>query len=288
VADPADPTAQQPTDAPAGVVPMVRVTPVALSTASCYPESATAAFEMAARLGYDGVEVMVMADAVSQNPNAVERLAEHYDLNVLSIHAPTLLVSQRVWSPDPWEKLRRSREMALILGAPTVVVHPPFRWQRDYAREFVERLPELEHDDVRFAVENMYPWRVAGREVPAYAPHWDPLEQPYPHVTLDLSHAATAGLDGLALLEALGQRMTHLHLTDGSGGPRDEHLVPGRGGQPCAEVCERLADTGFGGTVVIEVSTRGCRTREQRTTLLHEALLFARLHLQPTAPGPAR
>jgi hypothetical protein len=39
---------------------------------------------------------------------------------------------------------------------------------------------------------------------------------------------------------------------------------------------------------VIEVSTRGCRTREQRTTLLHEALLFARLHLQPTAPGPAR
>jgi sugar phosphate isomerase/epimerase len=79
-----------------------------------------------------------------------------------------------------------------------------------------------------------------------------------------------------------------VHLADGSGGPRDEHLVPGRGGQPCAEVCERLADTGFRGTVVIEVSTRGCRTREQRTTLLHEALLFARLHLQPAAPGPAR
>ena len=33
--------------------------PVALSTSSVYPERTPDAFEMAARLGYDGVEVMV-------------------------------------------------------------------------------------------------------------------------------------------------------------------------------------------------------------------------------------
>jgi hypothetical protein len=32
--------------------------PVALSTSSVYPERTPDAFEMAARLGYDGVEVM--------------------------------------------------------------------------------------------------------------------------------------------------------------------------------------------------------------------------------------
>ena len=41
---------------------------VALSTASCYPETCTTAFEMAADLGFDGVEVMVWTDPVSQDP----------------------------------------------------------------------------------------------------------------------------------------------------------------------------------------------------------------------------
>ena len=38
---------------------------VTLSTASTYPESTAASFEIAARLGYDGLEVMVLTDAVS-------------------------------------------------------------------------------------------------------------------------------------------------------------------------------------------------------------------------------
>ena len=39
---------------------------------------------------------------------------------------------------------------------------------------------------------------------------------------------------------------------------------------------------------MVEVSTRRCRTREERADALPESLLFARLHLQPTAAGPAR
>jgi len=38
------------------VVPAAKV---ALSTASTYPESTATAFEVASRLGYDGIEVMV-------------------------------------------------------------------------------------------------------------------------------------------------------------------------------------------------------------------------------------
>jgi sugar phosphate isomerase/epimerase len=58
--------------------------------------------------------------------------------------------------------------------------------------------------------------------------------------------------------------------------------VPGRGNQPCAAVLARLAASGFPGTVVVEISTRACRTRVERTALLSEALLFARLHLTGT------
>jgi sugar phosphate isomerase/epimerase len=41
--------------------------PVGLSTASVWPQPAEAAFALAAELGYDGVEVMVWADPVSQD-----------------------------------------------------------------------------------------------------------------------------------------------------------------------------------------------------------------------------
>jgi sugar phosphate isomerase/epimerase len=260
--------------------------PVALSTASVYPLSCAEAFGAAARLGYDGVEVMVWTDPVSQDGEALRRLSDHYGVPVLAVHAPTLLLTQRVWGREPWAKLTRSAELAGALGAATVVVHPPFRWQREYATGFVDGVRELERrTGVALSVENMYPWRAGGREMLAYSPGWDPIGQDYEHVTLDLSHAATAACDGLEMARALGGRLHHLHLADGVGLARDEHLVPGRGAQPCGLVLERLAERSFAGTVVVEVNTRRARTDADRELDLAESLAFARLHL--AAPGVA-
>lgn len=58
---------------------------------------AEAAFEYAARLGYDGVELMVWAESASQDVAAVKKLSRRYRVPVLSVHAPCLLISQRVW-----------------------------------------------------------------------------------------------------------------------------------------------------------------------------------------------
>jgi sugar phosphate isomerase/epimerase len=257
---------------------------VALSTASVYPEGCAAAFDLAERLGYDGVEVMVWTDPVSQEAGALRALAELHGVPVVSIHAPTLLLTQRVWGPDPWAKVDRSLELAGDLGADTVVLHPPFRWQRDYATDFVDGVALRENDsDIALAVENMFPWRARNREMLAYLPHWDPVSQPYDHVTLDLSHTATAGSDAMEMAATLGPRLRHVHLADGSGSNRDEHLVPGRGSQPCAELLETLAQQSFEGSVVVEVGTRR-RSVDERETDLAEALVFARLHL---AAAPA-
>ncbi len=201
---------------------------VALSTASVYPESTATAFEIAARLGYDGVEVMVWTDPVSQDVEALRRLSDHHGVPVLAVHAPCLLITQRVWSTDPWTKLQRARSAAERLGASTVVVHPPFRWQRGYARDFVRGVWRMaDETDVRFAVENMYPWRYRDREMLAYAPDWDPTNDDYRHFTVDLSHTATARTDALAMVDRMGDRLGHVHLADGNGSAKDEHLVPG-------------------------------------------------------------
>ncbi|MDZ7578470.1 MAG: sugar phosphate isomerase/epimerase [Candidatus Nanopelagicales bacterium] len=262
--------------------PAVRIpdAKVALSTASVYPESAAAAFEIAARLGYDGIEVMVMTDQISQDPDALKRLSDHYSMPILAIHAPCLLITQRVWGTDPWGKLLKAKAAGELFGASTVVVHPPFRWQREYSRDFVTGLRRMgEETDIKFAVENMYPWRARSREILAYAPGWDVRHDDYPHTTLDLSHTAVSGSDAVKVAEDLGDRLAHIHLADGTGSARDEHLIPGRGSQPAGQLLEFLARGGFGGTVVVEVSTRKAASRADREADLAEALVFARLHM---------
>jgi sugar phosphate isomerase/epimerase len=191
------------------------------------------------------------------------------------------MVTQRVWSPDPWERLRRSAVLANTLDASVVVVHPPFAWQRDYARTFRSGLGRLsaDHAGVRFAVENMYPVRGVGREFVPYAPGWDPTVAGFSAYTLDLSHCAASRTDALAMADAMGAGLVHVHLGDGSGRGRDEHLVPGRGGQPCGALLASLGRRGFTGSVAVEVSTRRANGRAERESDLAEALAFARQHL---------
>ena len=120
----------------------------------------------------------------------------------------------------------------------------------------------------------------------AYAPDWDIVDRDYPAVTLDLSHTSTSHSDPLKMIPVLGDRLSHVHMADGHGTNKDEHLIPGRGNQPCAEVLETLAQRGFGGSVVLEVNTRRCQNRDQREADLMEALAFTRLHLAaPVAVG---
>ncbi|MAY97359.1 sugar phosphate isomerase/epimerase [uncultured Nocardioides sp.] len=269
---------------------------IGLSTSSVYPESTAHGFAYAARLGYDAIEVMVGIDALSQQTAAVRQLSEHHGIPICAIHAPTLLLTQRVWGTEPWGKLERSAEMAQAVGAGTVVVHPPFRWQKDYAQGFVEGIAALEASTgLAFAVENMYPWKaqVRGRNagMEMYLPGWDPSAEEYSHATIDLSHAAIAHDDVVEMAQRLGDRLHHVHLTDGSGSAKDEHLVPGRGEMGADAFLRHLAADGFGerygGDIVLEINTRRCDSVEEREADLAESLAFAREHYTEPASAAA-
>ncbi|MGQ0839306.1 sugar phosphate isomerase/epimerase family protein [Actinokineospora sp.] len=258
--------------------------PVGLSTASVWPQTAATAFALAADLGYDGLEIMVWADPLSQDVPALRRRSVRMGIPIMAVHAPCLLITQRIWSPDPETRLRRSVEAAQDLGAPTVVVHPPFRWQRRYADSFADLVAELEDaTGVAVAVENMFPVRRGlgprSVEMSAFRPSIDPTDVGHRNYTLDLSHTSAAHVDAMELFKRMGTGLTHVHLADGRGLPKDEHLVPGRGDEPCAELCEALAAQGFAGQVVLEINTRRAKGPADRAKDLAEALLFARLNL---------
>lgn len=259
-----------------GHPPIRPAIPVTLATASVYPQTVEDTFAIGAELGFDGIEVMVHADPVSQSADALLALRDRHAIGISSIHSPCLLVTTRVWSTDPLAKLARSIQLAEDVGADVVVVHPPFVWQRAAAAEFPASVAELQRrTQVRIAVENMYPQLRAGLQINAYRPHWNPVPAGYPGYTLDLSHTAAAGNDALAMARQMGQDLAHVHLADGSGAARDEHLIPGRGGQPCADVLDLLRRQDYRGAVCLEVSTRRT-SRATRRSDLAEGLLFAR------------
>lgn len=265
-----------------------------MSTSSVYPLSTEHAFRIAHRVGFDGVEVMVTKDPTTRDPDKLLALSRHYGLPILSIHAPVLLLTAFVWGRDPRVKLRKSAELARTVGAPTVVVHPPFRWQSTYATNFLRIVRETSAEfGVEIAIENMFPWKVGGKNLKAYAPSSDPTNMDCDAMTLDFSHAALTGRDSLELAVEMGDRLRHVHLCDGSGSLDegkvfDEHLLPGRGNEPVAAVLGRLASTGWSGSVVAEVNTRRAKNEHGRVELLTETLEFAREHLHIEAPrrGP--
>jgi sugar phosphate isomerase/epimerase len=267
---------------------------IGMSTSCVFPLPLDEAFRLARVAGYDGVEVMVTNDRATQDAGLLRSLSRSYGIPILSIHAPVLLATQFVWGMSPAVKLERSAELAQAVGASTVVVHPPFRFQSAYARVFESTADELgEQFGVDVAVENMFSWTLGGRDVRAYSPSPYPTDLNVKAMTLDFSHAALAGRDGLEFALAMGSRLRHVHLCDGLGGTLfDEHLVPGHGSQPVAEVLGYLARTKWDGSVVAEVHTHRARTPEARLAVLSETLDFARAavagRVAKPSPVPAR
>ena len=132
----------------------------------------------------------------------------------------------------------------------------------------------------------MYPWRASSRRgLEMYVPGWDPSEESYANMTIDLSHAAIARSDVVEMADRMGPRLRHVHLTDGTGSAKDEHLVPGRGVMEAGPFLNHLARTGFGGHIVLEINTRRTSSREERERDLVESLEFAREHFFASASG---
>ena len=174
-----------------------------------------------AHAGYDGAELMVTQDPVTQDPARVSAAAERAGIPIPVIHGPFLLLTRRVFGTDLITKARRSLELASGTGADLMIVHPPFRWQRGFHRWLVERADEEAAGlGTRLAVENMYPVAVGGRPV-RFHRYTEPEHLlPFHHLVLDTSHLGVSGIDINHAYELLNRQTAHLHLSDYRGGGR--------------------------------------------------------------------
>lgn len=246
---------------------------IGFSTTCTFPVTLEASFVMGREAGYDGIEIMISGNKQTRDANYLKHLSEKYKLPILSFHAPTLLLTHFVWGNDPGVKLEKTAELAAETGANTVVVHPPYVWQKEYKGKFLDLVAEVERNTgVVIAVENMFPWKVKNTSIAAYSPSWEEIVEKTPHLTYDFSHAALSGWNSLEHIKELKDQISHIHLCDGFGNVTDEdkgkifdeHLMPGMGNQRVAECLQYLKSVGWDGHVVAEINTKTARNNIER------------------------
>ena len=254
------------------------------------PRVDRARLRLGRRLGYDAVEVMVGIDALSQQIAAVQAaLATTTSVPICAVHAPCLLFTQRVWGTEPVGQARALGRDGRRRSAPT--------WSSCTRRSAGSGTtppassraspPSRTSTGIAFAVENMYPWRASSRRgMEMYLPGWDPSERGLrQHDHRPLPRGDRAAPTSIAMAERLGPRLRHIHLTDGTGSAKDEHLVPGRGDDAApTRSCGTWPSAGFAGHIVLEINTRKCATARSASATCVESLEFAREHFAVRTP----
>jgi len=235
------------------------------STAAFFARPLERSLPLIAGCGYAGVEIMVTKDPASQDADRMATLAERNGLRIGAIHAPSLVLTRGVWGTDPVGKIDRAVRVARDAGIPLVVTHPAYRWQRHYRGWLRDSLVRFERDTgVYVAIENMFPLHVGRRPLMLHANQdLDDLEG-IPHLVLDTSHAAVARHDLVEVRRRFGDRLRHVHLSDNAGRGWDSHLPPGLGILPLDRFVDDLVESGFDGTISLEVDLRRSLTEPTR------------------------
>ena len=206
----------------------------------------------------------------------LNHLAKKHGIPILALHAP---LHTGVWRLDPEETLVRSARLAVKVGAPLVVVHPPPPG-RPLARWSAGALERARGEGVRVAVENM----PSGQAKHAFSIRRNRSCHLPEHlfgigdVTLDTSHVGASGLDLIQAYDELAGQLRHVHLSDSDLSGGDQHRLPGRGKLPLEKFLAALVRDGYPGVVSLELKPWPLGAPDPKVILkrMREALGYVR------------
>jgi sugar phosphate isomerase/epimerase len=226
------------------------------STGPLWPFELEQALDLLAGAEFTEIEVMVTREPKTQDAEIVKRLVDERGLSVISVHGPFLALTKNVWGMDPIQKIHRGVEMCRELGATTLIVHPPYLWEQNFASWLTKQSQAYgEEMGVTIAVETMYPKWLAGRRARAH--RWlDPAElaEKVPWTVIDTSHLTVARRDILRALQALFPTLVHVHLSNNAGDGRDGHLELEKGILPIDRFLGELRRQRYTGAISLELS----------------------------------
>ena len=240
----------------------------------------TKSLKMHAEAGFEAVDFcmcghsgkFVFEDGWHEAVIEMKRLADELGLALDQTHGPfppysTLNTPEGVSAYI--EKAKRSLQVAGMLGAPCMVVHPvrlAKGTHEDQLKHNLEiyspLLPLARELGVKIAIENMHAPRKDENGNTVKHVCLDPVEHKAyvdafndDHVVacLDIGHAVVAGYSPADFVRGLGDALFCLHVHDNDG-ISDMHTLPYSGKLDFAEFAKALSDIGYKGNISLEAT----------------------------------
>jgi len=243
---------------------------LSLATASLYLYPLRWVFAIAKAVGFEGLELALNREVTRRGSRYVKALIEEYDLPVLSLHPPMAFLPGR---GDCSARLPHMIEMALEIGCPLVILHPPQAESFDHGpgRTYLKALREgqwqAEGSGVRIGLENrgFFFERDESRLLSDSLELRRFADEHGLSLILDTAHAGSSGRSLMETYEIMRGRLANIHFSDLRPLPRlldwpylhtylKHHQIPGQGRLPLAELLARLREDGYCGPLTLEIS----------------------------------
>ncbi len=244
---------------------------------------------LAKNAGFDAIDFSFMGmvhdghpflrDDYKDQAFAIKEAYDKVGIKVNQAHAPFSFPLELFHQEDAMKnlllpRLTRSMEMASILGAEIIIIHPIHYWNDNCEEEALKKnidfyrsfVPYCEKFDIKVAVENMWmrdPKRgyiihdTCSRKE-EFVRYIDEINSPYIVACLDVGHVALPRQQDEAqdVVYALGnKRLKALHLHDNDY-KDDNHLLPFRGRLDWYKIGKALGEIGYDGYFTYEVCDR--------------------------------
>jgi len=249
---------------------------IIFSTGSLYTYGTGRCFEIAAKVGFEGVEVMADARWDTRQAHVLQDLVQRHSVPVVAIHSPFFSVPG--WPDDQPGLIACTAELACAVGAEVVIHHLP--WRRGFALPFLNHQPYLlpvplwerergyrqwlmegyaalqESAGVDLCIENLPARRQLGRRWNVH--EWNTHSRAtsdrilrFPFLTMDTTHLGTWGLEPVEIYGSWKERVRHIHLSNFDG---REHRRPEDGELRLDLLLGQLAADGYRGAVSLELA----------------------------------
>ncbi len=232
-----------------------------ISTSSLYPMETETAFEVLAREGITSLEVFLNTPGEQDEPylNELIALKKNYGTQITAVHPylsafePFMVfTAYKRRFEDAKELFRRAFDYTNRLGAAILVFHGDRQGGSLPFNEYIERFGILSEigqtHGVVLAQENVC--RCRSRDIEFIADMKKALGDSAAFV-LDIKQAVRSGCTPFEVLDAMGNSIRHVHVSDHNS--ERDCLPPGKGTFELLAFIEKLGDLDYRGSLIVEL-----------------------------------
>lgn len=235
---------------------------IGISTACFYPELTENALHTCGEAGISCTEIFLNAPSELSSGflKKLNSIKNQTGIKILSVHPFTssiegyLLFSEYLRRfEDGREFYKRYAEAAAQLGAKYVVLHGdrhprPVISAEEYTYRFMKINEDMKQFGVTLAQENVNLYRAAS---PQFIRDMRRFSGDEVSFTFDVKQSVRAGYTPDEIIDAMGDRIVHVHLSDHDG--ERDCILPGKGLCDFGQIFYRLSSLGYKGDYVVEV-----------------------------------